>query len=179
MVTAAAVPANSGLAQQSLTGAQAPTYRLLMDPRTGRILGTLNANGTMGPAPTGMGGVPAPFRAVAPPPGHHMRLSGPASSQQRMLIPSMPGTVASNRGVRAVRNPAVVDLTRATPPGTGVGGGVGGSGGSGGAGNDKLKQFPALSVHPNTQKTASNLKQMRTEIGVFSFIRRFIKWKRV
>ena len=66
--------------------------RLLMDPRTGRILGTLNQNGTVGPAPPGMAGTAAQpsLRGVVP---QQQRVMRPAVAGGRALLPAMPGNV--------------------------------------------------------------------------------------
>ena len=72
------------------SGGQA--VRLLMDPRTGRILGTLNQNGTVGPAPPGMSGTAAQpsLRGMAP---QQQRMIRPMVPGGRALIPGMPGNV--------------------------------------------------------------------------------------
>ena len=66
--------------------------RLLMDPRTGRILGTLNQNGTVGPAPPGMAGTAAQpsLRGMVP---QQQRVMRPAVAGGRALLPAMPGNV--------------------------------------------------------------------------------------
>jgi len=125
------------------TGLQ-PGYRLLMDPRTGRVLGTINGAGQpAGPVPVG-GPIPTAVRPMAP-------------QQPPVQIRPTPPTAA--RAGPKVARPAVVDLTRGSP--------VGGAGSTGsGSGTAKQKEWPCLCVIPKSSKTGTvpNAAAKRSEL---------------
>ena len=120
-------------------------YRLLMDSRTGRILGALNSNGTVG---GGRGAAPRPIAPRPPQP----------QSQPARVRAYAPAAAAAGRGggVRPVRNPTLVDLTRQA---------ASGAASSSSSSATVNKQFPALSVTPRPQKKiAGNLQSKRAEL---------------
>ncbi|CAB4066602.1 POGZ [Lepeophtheirus salmonis] len=79
-------------------GQQQPGYRLIMDPRTGRILGTIDSGGKS-------------LQGPSPPP------RSPNIRPMVQSIPIPPNKVVAPVQVPMMRQPAVVDLTRpAAPP---------------------------------------------------------------
>ncbi len=130
-----------------------PNYRLLMDPRTGRILGTINGSGQVS---TGV-------RQPAPP-----RLQGPTTILNRVPAPRQP-RVSQVRSVgpskRTVTPAQVVDLTRGSSSAAPASGGSS----SGGGGHGKNK-FPCLMVHPKPQETQVNFKRPELDQKVKSLL---------
>ena len=146
--TVTAAPTTTGTSvTTSVPQPAAPTtlqagYRLLMDTRTGRILGTINGAGQ----PAG----PAPVRPPAIQSG--IRLVPPAQPQPPPIRPHPPVKPPVPRPApdRKVSRPAVVDLTRGNP-----GSSPGGS---------KQKEWPCLCVIPKLSKPVPNVAAKRSEL---------------
>lgn len=142
-------------------------YRLLMDPRTGRILGTINGSGPIpNITPTGAGAT------IIRPQGGVLQVPPMSTPSSRMTIPP---SVIRTQSIRPtlptqpipIRTPAspvvrpaqVVDLTRAS------------SGSSNGQVNAQTKsKYPALLVHPKPQDAQMNFRRPELDQKVKSLL---------
>ena len=121
--------------QQPVIPGSGQQYRLMVDQRTGRVLGSLpGAGGGQARAPA-----PAPVRGQTPGRGSWRGRGGsaPGGTGVRLATPG-------RRGLSPRPEPQVVDLTRADPAG------------ASGPANTLRKTFPALNVTAKPQKVGSS-----------------------
>jgi hypothetical protein len=141
-------------------------YRLLMDPRTGRILGTINGTGSM-PANVPPGASTL-IRAPAPP---SVRLQAPTMNRMPLpvmpnprLVPAPPRPHPVSTAVRlqsSVKPAQVVDLTRSSTAAVGA---------SNAIANQTKSKFPALMVHPKPQDSTANQRRPELDQKVKSLL---------
>jgi len=154
------------LAVQNKTGAN--NCRLLMDPRTGRVLGTINGTGNIqtnisntgnvlqrGPNPSSVNRMPYPGT-----PTSRIQASAPnRPSPPRGMSPS-PVRPQAARPQTSVKPAQVVDLTRSGP-----------SGPSGATPVNQAKsKYPALLVHPKPQDGQNNFRRSELDQKVKSLL---------
>ena len=154
-------PVTNTVMQPPMATSKNPNYRLLMDPRTGRILGTMTGTGAIQPAnPTSSGGI---IRAPTP----MNRFSLAQQSQPRManLRHTRPQQSIQRPAPTPVKPAQVVDLTRST------GGSPSTVGNTTGSNMGPAKsRFPALMVHPKPQDVQNNLRRPELDQKVKSLL---------
>ena len=153
-------PVTSTIMQPPMATSKNPNYRLLMDPRTGRILGTMTGTGAIQPAtPTSSNIIRAPTPLN--------RFSLPQQSQPRManLRHTRPQPAIQRPAPTPVKPAQVVDLTRST------GGSPSTVGNTAGSNMGPAKsRFPALMVHPKPQDVQNNLRRPELDQKVKSLL---------
>ncbi len=170
--TAGTLISNPPLANKAPGG---QNYRLLMDPRTGRIFGTINNSGNIqniqgapGAGTTLLRPPTAPNLPRMPlPPTPTSRIQATSSIQARSNIrpvtkPSPPPVAKPAAPVKPAQ---VVDLTRSTTPSAGPA-----SSSSTSSSAVTKNKFPALMVHPKPQDSQMNFKRPELDQKVKSLL---------
>jgi len=142
--------------------------RLLMDPRTGRVLGTINGTGNIQTNISNTGNILQ--RGPAPASVNRMPYPGTPTSRIQASIPNRPspprGMSPSPVRAPAVRQQAsvkpaqVVDLTRSGPSGPPGATPV----------NQAKSKYPALLVHPKPQDGQNNFRRSELDQKVKSLL---------
>ena len=137
-------------------------YRLLMDPRTGRILGTINGSGTIqapgtllrGPTPTLQQPPRLPIAPITRPTPRPTVITQQPKPQVTAPTSRMP--------VASVKPAQVVDLTRSTAPQV--------STPQSASVTQAKSKFPALMVHPKPQEGQPSLRRAELDQKVKSLL---------
>jgi len=163
--------ANTATGQQSVVAAAAASgqppgsYRLLMDPKTGRIIGSIptasiptTLSGPVQPSP-GVVRAPTVTPIASRTPTPRSRMLTPGSGIRQPIRPSLNRTTPTPparghtppaRSVTPVKSPQIVDLTKPGPEPVGA--------------PPIRRAFPALSVQAKPQRTVPGASAKRSEL---------------